>query len=60
MTLLDKRYVRGKWIPAIRTDKPKGKVKKWFDIAKKSESNFRNKIQPLPDYDTFCDGMRER
>lgn len=33
----------------------------WNEIAKKSEARFKAKdIQPLPDYDTFTDGWRER
>jgi len=33
----------------------------WNKIAQKSEAKFRAKdIQPLPDYDTFTDGWRER
>lgn len=32
----------------------------WNKIAQKSEAKFKSKIQPLPDYDTFTDGWRER
>lgn len=32
----------------------------WNEIAKKSEARFKSKIEPLPDYDTFTDGWRER
>ncbi len=32
----------------------------WNKIAQQSEAKFKNKIEPLPDYDTTFDGWRER
>lgn len=32
----------------------------WNKIAQQSEAKFKSKLQPLPDYDTFTDGWRER
>lgn len=32
----------------------------WNKIAQQSEAKFKSKLQPLPDYDTTFDGMRER
>ena len=58
-----KKMVRGGWGNKPLTSERKANF--WNKIARRSErvwkqTHKKSKLQPLPDYDTFCDGMRER